>query len=61
MVTATGQNQPSLIVIPTVMLIVTPTATPIVALTVILIVLLDLMMLIKRPLKYGFIRIKTIH
>jgi hypothetical protein len=53
MVTVTGQNQPSLIVIPIVMLIVTPTVTLIVALTII--------MLIKRPLKHGFIRIKTIY
>jgi hypothetical protein len=53
MVTATGQNRPSSIVIPTVMPIVTPTATLIVALTV--------TMLIKRPLKYSFIRIKTIY
>ena len=61
MVTATGQNQPFLIVILTVMLIVTPTAIPIVALTVTLIVLLDLIMLIKRLFKHSFIKIKTIH
>jgi len=44
-----------------VMPIVTPTITPIVALTITLIVLLDLIILTKRPLKYGFIRIKTIY
>ena len=64
-VIATGQSRPSLIVmpivIPIVILIVTPTATPIVVSTVMLIVLLDLTMLIKRPLKYSFIRIKTIY
>ena len=46
---------------PIVMLIVIPTATPIVVLTVMLIALLDLIMLTKRPLKYSFIRIKTIY
>jgi hypothetical protein len=61
MVTATGQNRPSLTVIPTVMPIVTPTATLIVALTVTLIASLDLIMLVKRLLKHGFIRIKTIY
>jgi hypothetical protein len=40
---------------------VTPTATPTVASTVTLIASLDLMMLIKHPLKYSFMRIKTIH
>ena len=44
-----------------VILIVTPTATLIVVLTITLIVLLNLIILIKRPLKYGFIRIKTIY
>ena len=58
---ATGQSQPSSIVMLIVMPIVTPTATPTVALTITLIVLLDLTMLAKRPLKHGFIRIKTIH
>jgi hypothetical protein len=43
------------------MLIVTPTTTLIVVLTITLIVLLDLIMLIKRLLKYSFIRIKTIY
>ena len=61
MVIATGQNRPSLTVILIVMLIVTPTATPTVALTVMLIVSLDLTILVKRPLKHSFIRIKTIH
>jgi len=61
MVIATGQNRPSLTVIPTVMLIVMPTAMPTVVLTVTLIASLDLTMLVKRPLKYSFIRIKTIH
>jgi len=60
-VTATGQNRPSLTVILIVMPIVTLTATLIVVLTVTLIVLLDLIMLAKRPLKYSFIRIKTIY
>ena len=59
--TATGQNRLSLTVIPTVIPIVTPTVTPTVALTVTLIASLDLIMLIKRPLKYSFIRIKTIY
>ena len=59
--TAIGQSQLSLTVMLIVMLIVTPTATLIVALTVTLIALLDLTMLIKRPLKHGFIRIKTIY
>jgi len=53
MVTATGQNRLSSIVILIVMPIVMPIATPTVALTII--------MLIKRPLKYDFIRIKTIY
>ena len=44
-----------------VMPIVTPTATPTVASTVTLMALLNLTMLAKRLLKYGFIRIKTIH
>jgi len=61
MVIAIGQNRLSLTVIPTVMPIVTPTAMPTVALTVTLIASLDLIMLVKRPLKHGFIRIKTIH
>jgi len=73
MVTATGQNRPSLTVMPivipivtptttpTVMPIVTPTATPIVASTITLIASLNLIMLAKRPLKYSFIRIKTIY
>jgi hypothetical protein len=61
MVTATGQNRPSSTVIPTVMPIVTPTITPTVALTITLIALLDLIMLVKRPLKHSFIRIKTIY
>ena len=61
MVIATGQNQPSLTVMPIVMLIVTPTATPIVALTVTLIASLNLIMLVKCLLKHGFIRIKTIY
>ena len=61
MVTATGQNQPSLIVMLIVMPIVTPTATPTVVLTITLIALLNLTMLIKRLLKYSFIRIKTIY
>jgi len=61
MVIAMGQNRPSLTVILTVMPIVTPTTTPIVALTVTLIASLDLTMLIKCPLKYSFIRIKTIY
>ena len=56
-----GQNQLSSTVIPIVMLIVTPTTTPTVALTMTLIVSLDLIMLIKRPLKHSFIRIKTIY
>jgi hypothetical protein len=43
-----------------VILIVTPTAIPIVALTITLIASLDLIMLVKRLLKHGFIRIKTI-
>ena len=59
--TATGQNRLSSTVIPIVMLIVTPTATPTVASTMTLIASLDLTMLIKRPLKHGFIRIKTIY
>ena len=53
MVIAIGQNRPSLTVMPIVMPIVTPTIT--------LIALLYLTILIKRPLKYGFIRIKTIY
>jgi len=61
MIIATGQNRPSLTVIPIVMPIVTPTATPTVASTITLIVLLDLTMLVKRSLKYSFIRIKTIY
>ena len=61
MVTATGQIRPSLTVIPIVMPIVTPTATLTVVLTITLIVLLNLIMLAKRPLKHGFIRIKTIY
>ena len=44
-----------------VILIVTPTAMPIVVLAITLIALLDLIMLIKHPLKYSFIKIKTIH
>jgi hypothetical protein len=46
---------------PIVILIVIPTATPIVALIITLIVLLNLTILAKRPLKYSFIRIKTIY
>jgi hypothetical protein len=46
---------------PIVILIVTPTITLIVALTITLIVLLNLIILTKRPLKYSFIRIKTIY
>ena len=46
---------------PTVILIVTLTATLIVVLTIMLIASLDLIMLAKRPLKYGFIRVKTIY
>ena len=61
MITAIGQNRPSLTVMPIVIPIVTLTATPIAALTITLIVLLDLTILTKRPLKYGFIRIKTIY
>ena len=60
-VIATGQNQPSLIVMPTVIPIVTLTATPTVISTITLIALLNLTMLIKRLFKYSFIRIKTIH
>jgi len=37
------------------------TATLIIILTVTLIELLNLIMLIKRPLKYNFIKIKTIY
>ena len=48
-------------VMPIVMLIVTPTITPIVALTVTPIALLNLIMFVKHPLKYSFIRIKTIY
>ena len=44
-----------------VMPIVTPTITLIVALTITLIVSLNLIMLVKRLLKYSFIRIKTIY
>ena len=58
---ATGQNRPSLIVMPTVMPIVTLTVILIVVLTVTLIALLNLTMLTKPLLKYGFIRIKTIY
>ena len=61
MVIATGQNRPSLIVMPIVILIVTPTVTLIVVLTITLIASLNLIMLIKRLLKYSFIRIKTIY
>ena len=48
-----GQNRLSSIVIPTVIPTVTPTATPTVALIITI--------LVKRPLKYNFIKIKTIH
>jgi hypothetical protein len=41
--------------------IVTLTITPIVVLTITLIVSLNLIILIKRLLKYSFIRIKTIY
>ena len=65
MVTAIGQNQPSLTVILTVMPIVmpiaTPTVMPIVMPTVMLTVALTVIIFIKRPLKYGFIKIKTIY
>ena len=46
---------------PIVILIVTPTATPTVVLTITLIISLDLIILAKRPLKYSFIKIKTIY
>ena len=48
-------------VIPIVILIVMLTIIPTVALTVTLIVLPDLIILAKRPLKYSFIKIKTIY
>ena len=48
-------------VMPIVMLIVTPTVTLTVVLTVTIIALLDFIMLVKRLLKYSFVRIKTIY
>ena len=46
---------------PIVIPIVTPTATPTVVSTITTIASLDLTILAKRPLKYSFIRIKTIY